>query len=144
MKPAEGHKSKCIKERVEPLKQEATDQDEKLQRIQEMASAVQAALEEKKALDIEVLKVTEKTSLADIFILASGSSGVHLKTLADFVEEKLEEDFRVQASHVEGLENRNWILLDYGDLVVHLMMPEDRHYYQLENLWRSGGDRQTI
>lgn len=125
------------------LAAQATEK-EKLDRIEDLVAAALEALEEKKGLDIEVLRVSEQTTLADVFILASGTSGIHVKTLADSLEEKLEGLFGLKPGHIEGLENRNWVLLDYGDLVIHLMMPEDRQHYQLENLWRSGGERQKL
>ncbi len=109
-----------------------------------MAKAAVAAIEEKKGEAIETLKVTEKTTLADVFVLASGTSGIHIRSLAEAVEEKLKEGFGVYPGHIEGLENRNWVLLDYGDLIVHLMLPEDREHYKLENLWRVDADRQSI
>ena len=119
-------------------------EQEKLDWIDKLTSAAVAVLEDKKGLDIEVLKVSVKTTLADVFILASGTSTVHVRTLAESVEEKLEELFGVEPGHIEGLENRNWVLLDYGDLIVHLLMPEDRAHYKLENLWRVDMDRQPL
>ena len=119
-------------------------EQEKLEAIEALTSAILEALEDKKGQDIQVLRVSEKTTLADVFILASGTSGIHVKTLADSVEETVKAGFDLQPGHIEGLENRNWVLLDYGDIIVHLMMPEDREHYKLENLWRPGGERQTI
>ena len=119
-------------------------EQEKLERIEALTSVILEALEDKKGQDIQVLRVSEKTTLADVFILASGTSGIHVKTLADAVEEKLEEEFDVRPGHIEGMEHRNWILLDYGDLVVHLMLPEDRTHYKLESLWRLDPDKQII
>ncbi len=117
---------------------------EKLDRIDRMAAAAAKAIEDKKGGEIEVLKVTSKTTLADVFVLASGTSGIHVKTLAESVEEKLEEEFGLRPDHIEGLENRNWVLLDYGDLIVHLLMPEDRAHYKLENLWRVDPDKRPV
>ncbi|NLA71187.1 MAG: ribosome silencing factor [Clostridiaceae bacterium] len=117
---------------------------EKLEIIDELAATVVAALEDKKGENIEILKVTPKTTLADIFIVASGTSGTHIKTLASSVEEKLKQVHDIFPHHIEGLENKNWVLLDYGDLIVHLMMPEDRLHYKLESLWRVDSDRQKI
>jgi ribosome-associated protein len=116
----------------------------KLESIEEMIQAVVAVLEEKKGNDIETLNVTEKTTLADQFVLASGTSNVHIKTLAESVEEKMKDAFGIHPDRVEGMDSRSWILLDYGDIVVHIMMPEDRLHYQLESLWRSGGERRPI
>jgi len=116
----------------------------KLESIEEMIQAVVAVLEEKKGNDIETLNVTEKTTLADQFVLASGTSNVHIKTLAESVEEKMKDAFGIHPDRIEGMDSRSWILLDYGDIVVHIMMPEDRLHYQLESLWRSGGERRPI
>ena len=116
----------------------------KLKNIEEMTQAVVAVLEEKKGNDIETLNVTEKTTLADQFVLASGTSNVHIKTLAESVEEKMKDAFGIHPDRIEGMDSRSWILLDYGDIVVHIMMPEDRLHYQLESLWRSGGERRPI
>lgn len=117
---------------------------EKLDRIEAMTQAAVAAIEDKKGQDAQVLQVTEKTTLADVFILASGTSSIHVKTLAEAVEERLEELFGLRPDHIEGLENRSWVLLDYGDLIVHLMQPEDRMHYQLENLWRVDLNRKQL
>ncbi|MDD3540236.1 MAG: ribosome silencing factor [Eubacteriales bacterium] len=116
----------------------------KLESIEEMIQAVVAVLEEKKGNDIETLNVTGKTTLADQFVLASGTSNVHIKTLAESVEEKMKDAFGIHPDRIEGMDSRSWILLDYGDIVVHIMMPEDRLHYQLESLWRSGGERRPI
>jgi ribosome-associated protein len=116
----------------------------KLKNIEEMTQAVVAVLEEKKGNDIESLNVTGKTTLADQFVLASGTSNVHIKTLAESVEEKMKDAFGIHPDRIEGMDSRSWILLDYGDIVVHIMMPEDRLHYQLESLWRSGGERRPI
>lgn len=113
----------------------------KLEEIDRFASAVVDALEDKKAVDIEVLRVTPKTTLADVFIVATGTSNTHIKTLADSVEEKLKETHSLKPHHIEGLEARNWVLLDYGDLIIHLMLEEDRMFYNLESLWRTGTQR---
>ncbi len=113
----------------------------KLEEIDRYASDAVDALEDKKAVDIEVLKVTPKTTLADVFIVATGTSNTHIKTLADSVEEKLKDVHGLKPHHIEGLEARNWVLLDYGDLIIHLMLEEDRMFYNLESLWRTGAQR---
>jgi ribosome-associated protein len=120
------------------------EERQKLKRIEEMAAAAVEAIEEKKGGDIEVLKVTSRTTLADVFVLASGTTGIHVKSLADSVEEKLEETFGLKPDHIEGLDTRSWVLLDYGDLVVHILMPEDRAHYKLESLWRVDADKRPV
>lgn len=116
------------RERVEKMKLEA---------IEQFAAVAVDALEDKRAIDVEVLKVTPKTTLADVFIVATGTSNTHIKTLAASVEEKLKEVHNLRPHHIEGLEAQNWVLLDYGDLIVHLMLEEDRMFYNLESLWRT-------
>ncbi len=108
----------------------------KLDEADQLTAIVVNALEEKKAINVDVMKVTAKTTLADIFVVATGTSSTHIKTLADYVEEKLKEVHDLRPNHTEGLESRNWVLLDYGDIVVHLMLEEDRQFYNLESLWR--------
>ena len=120
------------------------EERQKLDLIRKMAAAAAEAIEEKKGEHVEILNVTSKTTLADVFVLASGTSGIHVKTLAESVEEKLEQEFGLRPDHIEGLENRNWILLDYGDLIVHILIPEDRAHYKLENLWRVDVDKRPV
>ncbi|HZK29364.1 MAG TPA: ribosome silencing factor [Clostridia bacterium] len=120
------------------------EEQSKLEMIDRLTASIVAALEDKKGNDIEILNVAPKTTLADVFIIASGTSETHIKALAGSVEAKLEAMHGISPHHIEGLDNRSWVLLDYGDLVVHLMMPEDRMHYRLESLWRVNTERQTI
>lgn len=91
------------------------------------------ALDDKRAKDIVVLELTDVSSTLDYFIIASGESSLQLKALEDSVYTKLKEDSMIPKG-VEGPSQR-WILLDYGHLVVHLMSPEARKFYDLEGLW---------
>ena len=92
-------------------------------------------LEEGKALNIETLDVTGRSSLADTYIVASGTSAIHVRSLAERVEEALEEK-GIKPRSIEGLDTRKWVLMDYGDLLVHLFLPEERAYYDIERLWQ--------
>ena len=74
------------------------------------------------------------SSATDFFVVASGTSDVHVKAIADRVVEGLGEE-GVRANHVEGFTGRRWVLLDYIDFVVHVFHPQSRVFYQLENLW---------
>jgi ribosome-associated protein len=95
--------------------------------------AVDLALE-RKARDVTVLDLRGISSATDYFIVASGTSDVQVKAIADHVLEGLrEEDER--ADHVEGLTGGRWVLLDYIDFIVHVFHPQSRAFYQLENLW---------
>lgn len=99
---------------------------------------IKNALEDKKATNIEVLDVSEQTSLGDYFIVASCQSAVQVRACADEVEEKMEEQgFHVK--HTEGYRGGSWILMDYGDIIVHVMQQETREFYSIERLWDDAG-----
>ncbi|MCR5200969.1 MAG: ribosome silencing factor [Saccharofermentans sp.] len=102
---------------------------------EELANKIVSILESKKGSDIEVIDVTDKTTLADYFILATGNSTTQIKALADEVEYILKNEDQIMADHVEGRSGDKWILIDYKDIVVHVMHPELRADYDLESLW---------
>lgn len=93
-----------------------------------------SVLEEKKAIDLVVLDVRQRTLMADSFIIASGTSKMHIRSLADAVIDKMAEK-GMKNKRVAGYEDGSWVLLDYGDVVVHLMSPEQRDFYRLEAYW---------
>lgn len=95
------------------------------------------ALHEKKAENVKAIDISELTTVAQYFVICSGTSVTHIKTLADFVEEKLGK-CGVQCLHREGYNSARWILLDYGEVVVHIFHEEDRAFYGLERLWQDG------
>ncbi|HSQ79830.1 MAG TPA: ribosome silencing factor [Casimicrobiaceae bacterium] len=92
------------------------------------------ALEDIKARDIEVLDVRKQTSLCDTLIIASADSNRQVKALADHVRDRLKESGATILG-VEGEQSAEWILVDAGDIVVHIMQPAVRAYYNLEELW---------
>lgn len=91
-------------------------------------------LYDKKAQDIDILDISELTSLGDYFIICSCNSSTQVKACADEVEEKMTED-GINPSHKEGYHGGNWVLMDYGDIIVHIMQRETRDFYSLERLW---------
>ena len=93
------------------------------------------ALEELKAQDISVLDVKDRTSVTDFMVVASGTSNRHVRSLAQSVVQDVKEKTDLMPS-VEGGQTSDWILVDLGDIVVHLMMPATREFYDLERLWR--------
>lgn len=95
------------------------------------------ALSEKKAEKITALRVTDITSLANYFVIASASSTTQAKALADNVEYRLGEK-GVSPKNIEGDPSAGWIVLDYIDVVVHVFTEEQRDFYRLENLWADG------
>lgn len=95
---------------------------------------IKNALDDKKAGKIEVIDVKEQTSICDYFIIASCQSTVQVKACVDEVEEKMEENGYV-VHHTEGYRGGSWILMDYGDIIVHVMQEETREFYDIERLW---------
>ncbi len=93
------------------------------------------ALEEIKAHDITTIDVRGKTSITDFMLIASGTSSRHVKSLVDNVLEKVKEQ-GVRPIGTEGMDTGEWALLDLGDIVVHVMLPTARQFYDLERLWQ--------
>lgn len=99
----------------------------------EKAKSIVKILDEKKATDITVIETQELTVMSDYFVIASGTSNTHVRSLADDVEFEMSK-LGVEIDHIEGRAT-GWILLDYGDVLVHVFQPESREYYNLERLW---------
>lgn len=102
-----------------------------------MAKLAIAALEDKKAEDIRVIDISEVSVIADYFIIAGGNSRNQLQALSDNVQEKLARAGYPE-KQIEGYHTANWILLDFGDVIVHIFDKENRLLYDLERIWRDG------
>ena len=100
----------------------------------EVALAVTKALDEKKGIDIKLLKIDKVSSLADYFLICTGTSNTHVKTLCDFAEYTLTEMGEPMLGR-EGHRGNSWELLDFGSVVVHVFTDEARKFYDLERLW---------
>jgi ribosome-associated protein len=92
-------------------------------------------LEEKKGEDILLLDIQNQVNFTDYFIVCSGTSDRMLNALADAVAERAREEFKIKAK-IEGLPQHGWLVVDLGDVVVHLFSPDQRKYYKLEKLWQ--------
>jgi ribosome-associated protein len=101
----------------------------------EMVEIVTEALLSRKGKEITVLDVSELTTLTEYFVVCHGTSDVQVKALADAVEEDLREKLGEKAWKKEGLQGRAWIILDYVNIVVHVMSKEKRDFYGLERMW---------
>ena len=99
--------------------------------------AVYNALDDKKGIDIKVLDISEISVMADYFIIASGSNKSQVQALADNVEEEMLK-LDIHSRQVEGYPSGNWILMDYGDFIVHVFNQDDRLFYDLERIWKDG------
>ena len=113
----------------------------------EMALTAAKALDEKKGGDIAAIEITEQTTLADYFVIATGSSNTQINALCGAVEKamkeqagekNLEEEGGVKVLRREGYRDGTWVLLDYGCVVVHVFSAEAREFYSLERLWHDG------
>ena len=97
---------------------------------------IASILDDKKAIDIQIIRIDELSIVADYFIIASGTSNTHVRALADEVEYQLDQR-GIKADHIEGRAT-GWIILEYKGIVVHIFLPETRNYYNLERLWDDG------
>ena len=106
----------------------------------ELAQAISLALSAKKAKDIATVYVREKSSLCDYFVIASGTSSTQVRAMGEYVEEQMEKQFSLSPVREEGMRDGRWSVLDYGDVIVHIMQDETRLFYHLERLWADGGN----
>lgn len=95
------------------------------------------ALDDKKAKDIKIIDIHEVSVIADYFVIASGSNLNQVQAMVDNVEEQLGRA-GYEPKQVEGTRGSNWILMDYGDLIIHVFDEENRLFYDLERIWRDG------
>lgn len=102
-----------------------------------LAIEIAKILDQKKAQDVRVLKVEDLTVLTDYFVIASGTSTTQVAALADEVDYQLSQK-GIQPYNTEGFDSKNWVLLDYSSVIVHVFVPNTRTYYDLEHLWADG------
>ncbi len=93
------------------------------------------AADDRKAGDICLFKVSEVTFIADYFVIVTGYSRTQVRAIADAMESRAKEEFQREPLRKEGEADRSWIVLDYGDVIAHVMLPEQREYYNLEAFW---------
>jgi ribosome-associated protein len=103
-----------------------------------LAHLAAEACDDRKAVDIRLIRVEDVTSLADWFVICSGLSDVQVRAIARSVEERLEEDASRLPLRREGQREGRWVLLDYGEVIVHVLLPEERSFYDLESFWGHG------
>ena len=101
----------------------------------ELALRAAKVLDDRKGLSIKLLEVADVTSIADYFLICTGTSGPHVKTLCDSVEVVVTDELGEPLLHREGHRGGTWVLLDFGCLVVHVFTNETREFYNLERLW---------
>ena len=102
---------------------------------QQLVEAIVLAAEDRKAADIVILKVSDVSYLADYFIIATGFSRIQVRAIAEAIEEKVALICHQSPLRTEGKAEGNWTLLDYGDVIVHLFLAQEREFYNLEAFW---------
>lgn len=108
----------------------------------EKARLIANALDDKKATDIQILDISELSSLGDYFVICTCTSTTQVKAAADSAEEKMSEA-GYNVSHREGYNTGSWVLLDFGDVIVHVMSEESRSMYSIEKLWGDASEVET-
>lgn len=103
----------------------------------EIVKAAYKALDDKKAVDIRMIDIEKVSVMADYFVIASGTNINQVKALVDNVDETLGK-MGCQLKHMEGHGNSSWVLMDYGDVIIHIFDEENRLFYDLERIWRDG------
>jgi ribosome-associated protein len=107
-----------------------------------LAQAAADAAEEMKALNIVVMDVSARTTMTDYLVIVSGTSDTHLKSIADNIQDTLRNDWKKRAKP-QGTAESFWLVLDYGDVIVHIFDENTREFYDLERLWASSLRRET-
>ena len=105
----------------------------------EIAGFIVTALDNKKAKDIKLLRTTEVTVLADYFVICTAGSTTQLKTLSDEIEKVMKDKDEIPLRR-EGHRSGSWVLIDYGTVVVHILLGEEREFYSIERLWSDAKD----
>lgn len=113
-------------------------------RSEALARLAAEACDDRKAVDIRLIRVDDISSLADWFVICSGLSDVQVRAIARSVEDRLEQEVQRLPLRREGQREGRWLLLDYGELIVHVLTPQERHFYDLEAFWRHGEQHRFI
>lgn len=109
-----------------------------------LARLAAEACDDRKAVDIRLIRVEDISSLADWFVICSGLTDVQVRAIARSVEERLEQEAHRLPLRREGQAEGRWVLLDYGELIVHVLTPQERHFYDLEAFWGHGEQQRFI
>ena len=102
---------------------------------EQLARDIAEAADDKKAADLVLLKVTEVSYLTDYFVIATGFSTTQIKAICDSIEKQIAEKYQLVPLRIQGKSDARWIVVDYGEVIVHIFMQEEREYYNLEAFW---------
>ena len=109
-----------------------------LEESKELAEKISVILDDKKARNVKIIETGKQTIIADYFVVATGTSSTHIRSLAGEIEFQLKEKSGREPSRVSGHESSDWIILDYDSVLAHIFNSEARDYYKLEKLWGDG------
>ena len=109
-----------------------------LEKSKELAERISVILDDKKAISVKIIETNKQTIIADYFVIATGTSSTHIRSLAGEVEFQLKEKPGVGPTRISGHESTDWIILDYDSVLVHIFNSEARDFYKLEKLWGEG------
>jgi ribosome-associated protein len=109
-----------------------------------LARLAAEACDDRKAVDIRLIRVEDISSIADWFVICSGLTDVQVRAIARSVEDRLELEARRLPLRREGQAEGRWVLLDYGELIVHVLTPQERSYYDLEAFWGHGEQQRYV
>ena len=104
----------------------------------EMLNIICSVLDEKKAEDIKSINLDGKSIIADYFVICSGRSTTHVKSLADNLDEEMSKKYGIEPLRMEGKQDGKWAVVDYGYVIVHIFHQEQRKIYEIEDLWDDG------
>ena len=107
-------------------------------KTKEMLNIICSVLDEKKAEDIKSINLDGKSIIADYFVICSGRSTTHVKSLADNLDEEMSKKYGIEPLRMEGKQDGKWAVVDYGDVIVHIFHQEQRKIYEIEDLWDDG------
>ena len=109
-----------------------------LEQSKDLAGKISGILDDKKAANIKIIETNKQTIIADYFVIATGTSSTHIRSLAGEVEFQLKEKYNIEPSRISGHASTDWIILDYDSVLTHIFNSEARDYYKLEKLWGDG------
>lgn len=125
---------KLVIKKTAPVLKKTVRPRPKPDQVKVLAHEISQLALSKKAFDVSVLEIKDLSSVADYFVLASGATDIQVRAICHAIEDGLRAK-GVKPHHVEGMAGATWVLLDYVDVVVHIMQPRARDYYALEELW---------
>ncbi|NJK50778.1 ribosome silencing factor [Candidatus Gracilibacteria bacterium] len=105
------------------------------QMTRQFVETIAQAADDRKAGDLVILKVTDVSYLSDYFVIATGFSRAQVRAISDAIEEKIAKEYGRNPLRTEGKMEGNWVLHDYGDVIVHIFLPQEREFYNLEAFW---------